>query len=1031
MSARNLFLPICFILICTGIKTGFAAPQSTNTTVDFSRDIRPILSNTCFKCHGPDANTREADFRLDTREDVLGGNHSVVPGDSAASVLFQRLISNDPDELMPPPESGRSLAPEEIELIRKWIDQGAEWGNHWSLVPPKTVEVPARTNPWSRNEIDDFVFNRLATSMLKPSAEADRHTLARRLSLDLTGLPPSDEELNAFLDDLKPGAYERYVDRLLASPRYGEHMARFWLDVVRYGDTHGLHLDNYREHWPYRDWIIRAFNENKPFDQFATEQLAGDLLPNPTRDQLVATGFNRSHVTTAEGGSIKEEVRVRNVVDRTSTFGTVFLGMTLGCAQCHDHKFDPISQKDFYSLYAYFNSLDGDPMDGNVKDHPPSIMVGTPEQHQQLESYEKEIGDLKKSIDELVTNWNYVEPDDPPAVNPEPAEEIWIDDNLPTSGIVHGAWKTTPADGPVHRGTVSYVHTASGNQQYFVQNTERPWQVNDQDELFAHVFLDPQNPPREIMLQWNDGNWDHRAIWGENLIEWGAKNTPARLFMGPLPKLGQWVRLSVPAAEVGLLPGSRINGVALTQYDGTVHWDTVGKISHLPPFPANRSLVDWQEETISKKGKDLPNDLKAVVNKAQESWTPAESKRLKDYFIQRIYPDSRSVIEPKEAQIKALEKQRDELKKQIPTTLIFKETATPKDAFILTRGAYDQPGEKVERSVPRAFPPISSDTKIKHDRLALANWLFTNQHPLTARVTVNRFWQQVFGTGIVETSEDLGAQGTFPTHPDLLDFLAVDFRDHGWNIKRLMKQMVMSATYRQQSVTTPDSFEKDPKNELLARGRRYRLDAEVIRDQALAVSGLLIESIGGPSVKPPQPDGLWFVVGYSGSNTVRFKKDVGADKVHRRSLYTFWKRTAPAPQMNILDAPSRETCTVRRERTNTPLQALMLMNDPQFIEAARFLAQRTIDRELADDEARLRWMFYQCLKRSPNLSEIEALLPTHRKWNERFHKEIENAKQLIQIGEQPSPESYDPAELAAWTMTANLILNMDEFISKN
>ena len=1030
MPQQSIFTFLCLTFFGISIPSVMAAPQSSDPPVDFSRDIRPILSNTCFKCHGPDANTREADLRLDTRDDVVGDNTVIVPGNIQDSELYQRLISDDPDLLMPPPESGRSLDPEEIELIRKWIDQGAAWGEHWSLVPPQSPAVPTRSNDWSRNEIDDFVFAKLADSKLAPSVEADRNTLARRLSLDLTGLPPSNEELKTFLDDPSPGSYERYVDRLLASPQYGEHMARYWLDVVRYGDTHGLHLDNYREHWPYRDWIIQAFNENKPFDEFATEQLAGDLLPNPTRDQLVATGFNRSHVTTAEGGSIKEEVRVRNVVDRTATFGTVFLGMTLGCAQCHDHKFDPISQQDFYSLYAYFNSLDGDPMDGNVKDHPPSIMVGTEEQHKQLENYETEISELKKSIDALVKNWDYVEPDDPPAVNPEPTEEIWIDDSLPSSGIVHGAWKQTETNGPVHRGKTSYVHTATGNQQYFVQNAEKPWLVNEEDELFAHVFLDPQNPPREIMLQWNDGTWDHRAIWGENLIEWGAKNSPARLFMGPLPKLGQWVRLSVAAAEVGIKPGSKINGVALTQYDGTVHWDTVGKISHLPPFPVNRSFIDWKEEAVEQKGKSLPNEIKAVINKT-EDWTPAEATRLKDYFIRNIYPDSRSLIEPKEAAIKTIEKERNDLKKNIPTTLIFKETATPKEAFILDRGAYDQPGEKVERAVPAALPPIPSDIGIKQDRLALANWLFTTQHPLTARVTVNRFWQQIFGTGIVETSEDLGAQGTFPTHPDLLDYLAVDFRDHGWNIKRLMKQMVMSATYRQQSVSTAESLEIDPKNALLARGRRYRLDAEVIRDQALAVSGLLIESVGGPSVKPPQPDGLWFVVGYSGSNTVRFKKDVGADKVHRRSLYTFWKRTAPAPQMNILDAPSRETCTVRRERTNTPLQALMLMNDPQFIEAARFLAQRTIDEALPDDEASLRWMFHQCLKRAAKPSEIDTILSVYQTWNSRFQNDQESAKGLVRIGEQPSPETYDPADLAAWTMVANLLLNMDEFISKN
>ena len=689
-------------------------------------------------------------MRLDSQVSAIEESGSVIAGDSDASELFQRLITDDLDTLMPPPESGRSLSKEQIELIRKWIDQGASWGNHWSLVAPQPTAAPTVEKSWSRNQIDSFIMRRLQKHGLQPSEEADRRTLARRVALDLTGLPPAPDQLAAFLEDKSPLAYERLVDQLIASPQYGEHMARHWLDVVRYGDTHGLHLDNYREHWPYRDWIINAFNQNKPYDEFSIEQLAGDLLEEPSRDQLIATGFNRSHVTTAEGGSIKEEVKVRNVVDRTSTFGTVFLGMTLGCAQCHDHKFDPISQKEFYSLFAYFNSLDGDPMDGNVKDHQPSMLVGSEAELDTLKSLDEQENEVQQVIKTIVEEWKYNEPDDPPAVNPQPVEEIWIDDTLPKSKTSEGAWKTSAAGEPVHLGAVSFVHKATGNQQYFIQNVEKPWEINEQDELFAYVFLDPNDPPREIMLQWNDGNWEHRAIWGENLIEWGPKNSPARLFMGPLPELGKWVRIAVPAAEVNLATGAKVNGVALTQYDGTVRWDAVGKLSHVPPFPANRSLRDWIDESVSTQGKHLPGPLQKIVKTDREKWTEAEHTQLRKHFIRNVYAKARTVIEPKEIQSKSLIKQRDELKAKLPSTLIFRETKQPKEAFVLERGAYDQPKEKVERAVPAAFLPIPESQK--NDRLALARWLFNGQHPLTARVTVNRFWQQVFGVGLVETS---------------------------------------------------------------------------------------------------------------------------------------------------------------------------------------------------------------------------------------------------------------------------------------
>ncbi|MGI9517331.1 MAG: DUF1549 domain-containing protein, partial [Pirellulaceae bacterium] len=469
------YLVCCLVFLLSQPACAWQDQQSES--VDFSRDVRPIFSDTCFKCHGPDESSREADLRLDSRESVFEDLEIVVAGDLDGSELYLRLISDDHDMLMPPPDSGRSLTQEQINTIRRWIEQGAHWGEHWSLVPPVKPDLPdVEQSAWPHNDIDRFVLHQQQPRGLSPSPEADRRTLARRAALDLTGLPPTPGQVQAFVDDTSDNAWDSYIDMLMSTPQYGEHMTRYWLDAVRYGDTHGLHLDNYREHWPYRDWIINAFNTNQPFDQFASEQLAGDLMPQPTREQLIATGFNRSHVTTNEGGSIKEEVRIRNVTDRVSTFGTVFLGMTLGCASCHDHKFDPVSQTEFYALSGYFNSLDGDPMDGNIKDHAPVLMGGSEEQLAQLGELESELNRIEERIREQVAAWNYVEPDHPPTVNPPPVEEYWIDDDLPASEIKHGAWQSGDDQSqPVHRGKTSFVHEAEDGQQYFVQKVETPW----------------------------------------------------------------------------------------------------------------------------------------------------------------------------------------------------------------------------------------------------------------------------------------------------------------------------------------------------------------------------------------------------------------------------------------------------------------------------------------------------------------------------------------------------------------------------
>ncbi len=1013
----------------------------TDLEVDFSRDIRPILSDTCFKCHGPDEHERKSGLRLDTQEAVFDEFEVVVPGDLDASELYQRIVSDDQAAVMPPLDSGRKLTDSQKRLVKQWIEQGAQWEQHWAFVPPVKAELPkVKQTSWTRNAIDHFVLSRLEREQLTPNSQAERSTLIRRVCFDLTGLPPVPELATRYRQMESADWYEQLVDELLQTEQYGEHMARYWLDAARYGDTHGLHLDNYREMWPYRDWVIQAFNRNLSFKDFTIEQLAGDMLENASQAQQIASGFNRAHVTTNEGGSITEEVYVRNVVDRVSTTGTVFLGLTVGCAQCHDHKFDPISQTEFYQLFAYFNNMTDPAMDKNIKDPPPVLRVASEEQKQELANLEQEFAAADEALKKLVAEYVYVEPElenFPETENPNEAEvdtpplkrTVWIDDVLPVGAKPEQNWNYVNADkGPVHSGQTSRLQSGNGMIQHFFTGATAQLRVHAGDQFFAYVYLDPENPPEQIMLQFNDGNWEHRAFWGGNKIDWGQTGKPSRFHMGDLPETGKWIELQVPVEQVGFQSVSMVNGIAFTQFGGKAYWDAAGVDSTLDQTTEFRSLAQWLELVRSTKGAGLPGEITKLVQQKPEDLNPKQSRQIEQYFVQNVHPDAKLIFaEPKQLR-DALQQKIENYKNQLPTTLVSQENETIKPAYLLKRGEYDQQGEPVQRATPAALHPFPADAP--NNRLGFARWIVAPENPLTARVAVNRFWQQLFGTGIVKTSEDFGAQGDVPSHPQLLDWLAVDFVEHDWDVKRLMKLLVMSATYRQSSQVTPELFAKDPDNRLLARGPRFRLDAEMLRDQALAVSGLLVEEIGGPSVKPPQPDGLWFVVGYSGSNTVRFKQDVGHAKVHRRSLYTFWKRTAPPPQMNTFDAPSRESCIVRRERTNTPLQALLLMNDPQYVEAARYLAQRTLD-ATANDHARAQFMFETAIGRTPSSTELDVLLNGLKSDRDEFEQHTDSAEALVAIGEQPAGEQYDAVELAAWTMAANLIMNMDEFVTKN
>jgi hypothetical protein len=1010
--------------------------------IDFNRDIRPILSDACFACHGPDGRKRKADLRLDVRDPTHLANKILVPGKSAQSELIRRLLTTEPGKRMPPKKSGKTLTPAQVALLRQWIDEGATYADHWAFVPPRRPPLPAvRNTAWPRNAIDYFILARLEKEGLAPSPEAEKVTLLRRVSFDLTGLPPTPQEVDRFLADKSATAYENAVERLLKSPRYGEHMARYWLDLARWGDTHGLHLDNYREMWPYRDWVIRAFNANKPYDRFVIEQLAGDLLPapvanapgSPRLDNLVATGFNRAHVTTSEGGSITEEVHIRNVNDRVETTGTVFLGMTVGCCRCHDHKYDPLTMKDFYSLSAFFNSLEGNPLDGNASRHPPVVRVPNPEQARALAALDKKLEAVRKALAERAAGIAYDEASDAKeSEQPKRGDFVWIDDRLPAGAKPETDGrpsKWTFVNEPKLSGAVALRHKHVGVGQHYFTGAKPGLKIGAGDKLFAHVYLDPANPPKAIMLQWHTKTWLHRAYWGENLIPFGRDTSTERRRLGPLPEPGKWVRLEVPADVVGLKPGTLVTGWAFTQFGGTVYWDRAGINTGVPQAGAPfETLTAWVRAQRALSGAGLPGDIAAVVKLDRGKRSPAQQKQLHDYFVQHGWAKTRTLLGPLRQQIAGIEGERGKLEARIPVTYIFRDTPKPRQAYILKRGEYDQRGARVDRAVP-AFLHRMPSGALK-DRLGLARWVVAPDNPLTARVAVNRYWQHVFGTGLVKTSEDLGTQGEPPSHPELLDWLAVEFRASGWNVKKLLKLIVTSAAYRQSAKVTRDRLEKDSANRLLSRGPRFRLDAEMLRDQALLASGLLVERLGGPSVKPPQPPGLWKAVAFVGSNTMTFVADKGHEKVHRRSLYTFWKRTAPPPQMTTFDAPSREACVARRERTNTPLQALVLLNDPQFVECYRVLAERILKPADQNDGERITRLFRLATCRRPDARELDELSAALKDLRAEYARDGAAARKLIAVGESKPDGKLSAAELAAWTMLASTVMNLDEVLNK-
>jgi mono/diheme cytochrome c family protein len=1026
---------------------GDAAPGAAGQVIEFNRDVRPILSDKCFACHGLDAKARKADLRLDLADSAVAdrkGVRAIVPGDLAKSAAWARIITEDKDEVMPPPESHKTLSPAERETIRRWIEQGAKYQQHWSFEPIRVAAVPATTAAPVRNPIDAFVFARLDGEGLKPSPEADRATLIRRAAFALTGLPPTPAEVERFLADPSADAYEWTVDYYLSSPRFGEEMARHWLDVARYGDTHGLHLDNERQMWAYRDYVIKSFNDNKPFHRFTVEQLAGDLLPDPakpapTKEQLTATGFNRCNVTTSEGGSIDAEWVFRNAVDRASTTMSTWLGLTGACAVCHDHKFDPISAKDFYSFYAFFHSAADPAMDGNALLTAPTTKLAMPEQEKRMAAIDAQVAAKRKELDEKTATLAYTDPatleSRPPA---EDRETVWVDDDFPAGAKVSATghpinWVTSLAGGiPAYSGKRSIQRTDKALAQD-VYEGGATLNIPPEARLFAHVFIDPKDPPKSIMLQFNRGNWEHRAVWGDaDAIVWGKAGTPEKMNMGALPEAGKWVRLELPAEKVGLQPGDQLGGLALTQFGGTVAWDKVGVIGRADAAadPA-RSLLAWRTYRAGKDTPGVPPEINKLLKDGPASVTrPEDVKRLRDYYLQNVCADSRPQLASIAGEITKIQQQRMEAENAIPSTFIFTDLAAPRESFVMLRGQYDKPGEKVVPATPAFLPPLPKGGDGRASRLDLARWLVAPENPLTARVTVNRFWQQFFGTGLVKSSGDFGSQGEMPSHPELLDWLSANFRDGGWDVKSLVRMMVTSATFRQSAAPTPALLARDPENRLYARGPRFRLAAEQIRDNVLFVSGLMNSEMGGKGVRPYQPANIWEPVGFVGSNTQFYKQDTG-DALYRRSIYTFLKRTAPPPFMANFDGPSREQTCTYREKSNTPLQALQLMNDVQHFEAARALGERMLTEGGTTPAERIAFGFRVVLSRAPDAVEAEVLAAQLAAHAARYTRDEPAARKVIAHGESKPRPQLPPAELAAYTLVANTILNLDETLNRN
>jgi hypothetical protein len=1018
----------------------FLLPGPVPRTVEFNRDVRPILSDVCFTCHGPDKARRKGDLRLDLEEE---GRKVVVPGHPEKSELYRRISSTDPSERMPPVRHPLRLTARQTETIRLWIAQGAKWQKHWAFLPPRRPPVPPVKNAgWVRNPIDAFVLERLEREGWTPAPEADRYTLLRRVSLDLTGLPPTAAEVDAFLADRRPDAYERVVDRLLASPRYGERMAIRWMNAARYADTNGYQSDGERVMWRWRDWVIDAYNHNLPFNRFTIEQLAGDLLPGATLDQKIATGFNRNHRGNGEGGIIPEEYQVEYVVDRVETTATLWLGLTIGCARCHEHKYDPVSQREFYQLFSYFNNVPEHGRANKYGNSAPVIPSPTRDQQRQLRELDEGLAVARQRWEDLANKVALAQAEWEKELRSAPLNGWYpgrkLQFELSTNGelgkAVHlrdgtPAWTDSPAGkaldldgkrfldagnvgafgfydkftlaawvyprGPSAGTIVSRMTDVEEGDGYTLRLVDGRLQLNlvkrwlddalrvetertlesdrwhhvavsyDGSRVAAGVrfYLDGRPVPHKVLLDELNQSFDTREP-----LRIGAGGGPSSRFRGAIAGVRVYGdRLSVEEVLILATPGS------------------IADLAAIPP--AKRS--------------------------------PGVAARLRACFLEQGAPEA-----TREAYRRLLERERERsrLIESFPTTMVMAERSPKRDTHLLIRGVYDRPGEKVEPGVPAVLPALPPAPG--NDRSSLARWLVDPANPLTARVAVNRFWQMYFGAGLVKTVDDFGSQGEPPSHPELLDWLATEFVRLQWNMKAIQKLIVTSATYRQSSRAGRELLSRDPDNRLLARGARFRLPAEMLRDQALFAGGLLVERIGGPSVKPYQPAGIEKELGAD-----PYVQDHG-DKLYRRGLYVFWKRTVAPPMLLTFDSPGREACMVRETRTNTPLQALNLLNDVTFVEAARVLAERVLKEAKPAPEDRLTLAFRLVLARPPRPDEMKILQQALEHHHAVYRADEKATRKLLAVGEWPRDERLDPAEVAAYTNVVSVILNLDETLTK-
>ena len=1040
-----LLLTLSGVLRCMA-----AAPQDA---ISFNLQVRPILSDRCWACHGPDENKRKAKLRLDTKEGALAskdGKFIIKPNDANASEVYKRLVTSDAEERMPPADSHLTVSNDEIATIKRWIEQGASWEKHWAYVPVRVTEPPQVEGAFSvRNEIDRFILARLQKEGLNPAPEAQKERLLRRVTFDLTGLPPTPAEIDSFLADSSTNAFEKVVDRLLASESFGERMAVDWLDLARYSDTHGYQADRYRAMWPWRDWVIKAFNQNLSYDQFVTWQLAGDLLPNATKEQILATAFNRHHMQTEEGGSVEEEFRVTYVVDRVNTMGTAFLAQTFECSRCHDHKYDPISQRDFYSLYSFFNNIDESGQTSHFTDSMPvpTLLMSDAATDQRLAELKEEIRDKESKFDTLRTN-------------ARGAFQAWLKE-APTEAMLSGAVAefifdevkdnkfANAANGskPAHVVEGAQVVENGRSGKALSLNGENGVTLNDlgvfsrTDPFTIGIWIrTPTLPKRAVIFHRSMAALDAASRGYELVLENGFPTLGLHhMWPGNAIKVrgktplatNEWVHLVMTYDG-----SSRADGLQLyTNGESTVLeiirdnlWKDITYERGNPQLTIGYrfrdngfrdglvddfKMFDRELTTLEVKHLHGSSALKDALAMRSEN-----NEQLFEFYLVNFNP----VYQKHLKDLHELRSKQSKLINPIPEVMAMREMDKPRSAYVLKRGTYDAPGDPVTMNTPAEI--FAFDSKYPRNRLGLAQWMFAEENPLTARVAANRFWQMMFGRGLVATADNFGSQGALPSHPELLDWLANDFRKNGWDVKRFLKQIVLSATYRQSTQVMTESMHKDPENRLLGRGPATRLTAEMIRDNALGASGLLVRKIGGEPVRPYQPEGLW-----EEKSGAKYERDRG-DGLYRRSLYTFWKRTSPPPAMIAFDAAERNVCIVTRQATSTPLQALVLLNDPQLAEASRFLAERACKEGGSSLPSRLSFLFRLLTSRNPKSPELQLLTKMYEEQREILTRDEQQAAKFLIVGDKANDPAIPPVELAATALVANALLNFDETVMK-